>query len=98
VVIGAVLGWLYDRRAERTRDPEMMKRMGVLMATGLIVGDSLLNVAFAGLIAGTNSPAPIAILGEEVSALSILAGVAMFALVLVWLYRGTARAGVGGID
>jgi putative OPT family oligopeptide transporter len=98
VVIGAVLGWLYDRRADRARDPEMMKRMGVLMATGLIVGDSLLNVAFAGVIAGTGNAAPIAILGEEVSTLSIAAGVVMFALTLVWLYRGTAAAGGGGID
>ena len=27
--------------------------MGVLLATGLIVGDSLLNVAFAGIVAAT---------------------------------------------
>ena len=51
VVIGSVLGLLYDRRAARGANPEFAKRMGVLLATGMIVGDSLLNVAFAGVVA-----------------------------------------------
>ena len=38
VVVGAVLGKLYDRRAERSRDPRITKRMGVLLATGLHEG------------------------------------------------------------
>ena len=41
IVIGAVIGQLYDRCAERARNPEFAKRMGVLLATGFIVGDSL---------------------------------------------------------
>jgi putative OPT family oligopeptide transporter len=96
VVIGAVLGWLYDRRADRTAtDPEATKRMGVLMATGLIVGDSLLNVAFAGLIAGTGEASPIALVEEGFSWAALLAGVAVFAAMLVWMYKRARRAGVG---
>ena len=51
IPVGAVLGWLYDRWAERAGNPEFAKRMGVLMATGLIVGESLFGVAFAGIVA-----------------------------------------------
>jgi uncharacterized oligopeptide transporter (OPT) family protein len=40
VVVGAVLGWFYNRWALRQRDAERAERMGVLVATGLIVGDS----------------------------------------------------------
>src|SRR6185295_630119 len=63
VVIGSVLGKLYDRRAAKSRDPGFTKRMGVLLATGLIVGDSLLNVAFAGVVAARGNGSPIDLVG-----------------------------------
>ncbi|HEY0087087.1 MAG TPA: oligopeptide transporter, OPT family [Allosphingosinicella sp.] len=93
VVIGAVLGKLYDRRAERAADPEAAKRMGVLMATGLIVGDSLLNVLFAGVVAGTGSGSPLALVGDDFAVPGILLGTLVFAALLAWLYRRTAREG-----
>jgi putative OPT family oligopeptide transporter len=93
VVIGAVLGKLYDRRAERAVDPERAKRMGVLMATGLIVGDSLLNVAFAGVIAGTGNPAPVALVGEHFETIAAIAGTIVFAVLLAWIYRRVRISG-----
>ncbi|HEY7810399.1 MAG TPA: oligopeptide transporter, OPT family [Allosphingosinicella sp.] len=93
VVIGAVLGKLYDRRAERAADPEAAKRMGVLMATGLIVGDSLLNVAFAGVVAGTGSGSPLAVVGDDFAGTAIILGTLVFAALLWLLYRRTAREG-----
>jgi putative OPT family oligopeptide transporter len=93
VVIGAVLGKLYDSHAERAADPELAKRMGVLMATGLIVGDSLLNVAFAGVVAGTGSGSPIAIVGDEFAGTAIILGTLVFAGLLYWLYRRSGREG-----
>ncbi|MDQ4087290.1 MAG: oligopeptide transporter, OPT family [Pseudomonadota bacterium] len=92
VVIGAVLGKLYDRRAERARYPQSTKRMGVLLATGMIVGDSLLNVAFAGVVAASGSGSPIALVGEEFETFGLLAGLVAFAALLAWLYRYTSRA------
>ncbi|HWT11731.1 MAG TPA: oligopeptide transporter, OPT family [Allosphingosinicella sp.] len=92
VVTGAVLGKLYDRRAERAEHPKFTKRMGVLLATGLIVGDSLLNVAFAGVVAATGSGSPIAVVGDEFETVALLAGLAVFATLLAWLYRFTARS------
>jgi putative OPT family oligopeptide transporter len=94
VVVGAVLGKLYDRRAERTSDPRRTKRMGVLLATGLIVGDSLLNVAFAGVVWGTEDPGAIALVGDDFAPYAILIGLAVFIGLLAWLYRFTARMAV----
>jgi putative OPT family oligopeptide transporter len=92
VVIGAVLGKLYDRRAERAAHPIFTKRMGVLLATGLIVGDSLLNVAFAGVVAATGDPAAIALAGGSFATPALIGGLLVFAAMLAWLYRRAAAA------
>jgi putative OPT family oligopeptide transporter len=92
VVIGAVLGRLYNRRAARMAHPEFAKRMGVLLATGLIVGDSLLNVAFAGIVAATGDPGAIALAGADFAPYALIAGVLAFVAMLAWLYRHTRRA------
>ncbi|WP_114954725.1 OPT family oligopeptide transporter [Sphingosinicella terrae] len=91
VVIGAVLGKLYDRRAERSANPEFAKRMGVLLATGLIVGDSLLNVAFAGIVYYADEGAPLALVGPEFAPIALVAGTLVFVTLLALLYRSTAR-------
>jgi putative OPT family oligopeptide transporter len=92
VALGAVLGLLYDRRAARARDPQFSKRMGVLLATGLIVGDSLLNVAFAGVVASSGTGSPLALVGEGFATYAILLGLLVFAALLAFLYRYTRRA------
>ncbi len=92
VVVGAVLGWLYDRRAERSsRDPEAMKRMGVLMATGMIVGESLFGVALAGLVVGTGTDTPLAVVGDEFGLIATIGGALVFAALVAWLYRQSAK-------
>ncbi len=92
VVVGAVLGWFYDRRADRSsRDPEAMKRMGVLMATGMIVGESLFGVALAGLVVGTGSDTPLAVVGDEFGLIATVGGTLIFAALVTWLYRQSAR-------
>jgi putative OPT family oligopeptide transporter len=50
VVIGAVIGYFYDLWADRTKNPEHPKRLAVLVASGMIVGESLFGVLNAGLI------------------------------------------------
>ena len=92
VSIGAALGWFYDRWADRrTRDPEVPKRLGVLVATGMIVGESLWNVAFAGIVYGTNSDAPLALAGPGWAPAAMLAGPIAFVALTVWLYHYTRR-------
>ncbi|MGB5078803.1 MAG: oligopeptide transporter, OPT family [Sphingorhabdus sp.] len=89
IVVGALLGHRYEAWAERQADPETAKRRGVLMATGLIVGESLFGVLFAGIVAGTGSDAPLALVGEGFAGAATWIGIAAFVLVLAWLYRST---------
>ena len=90
VPIGALIGWSYNRWAVRQRDPAFAERMGVLAATGLIVGESLWGVAFAGIAAATGSSTPLALVGANGYAAPV--GALVCALALVWFYRRTRKA------
>ena len=92
VVLGAILGAIYDRWADRTRDVEGARRMGVLMATGMIVGESLFGVLFAGVVAGTGSDAPLALVGPGFVTPALFLGLGVFGALVVWLYRASQRA------
>ncbi len=87
VVIGAVIGWTYERRR---RDP-VSQRMGVLLASGFIVGESLFGVLLAGLIVATGSGAPLALIGEGHEGAAMAAGTLIVIALLVGLYRWTAK-------
>ncbi|MDF7775170.1 oligopeptide transporter, OPT family [Sphingomonas sp. AOB5] len=91
IPVGALIGHFYDRWAKRTANPEFAERMGVLAATGLIVGESLFGVTFAGIVAATGSDAPLALAPESFAHIAELAApVAFFGL--VWLlYRNTKK-------
>ncbi len=90
VVVGAVIGHLYDKAADRRAEAEGAKRLGVLTATGMIVGESLWNVVFAGIVYESGTETPLALVdGFETPAL--IAGTLLFALVTWWLYRRTRR-------
>ncbi|ESQ74645.1 OPT family oligopeptide transporter [Asticcacaulis sp. AC402] len=65
VIVGAIAGWLYNRfvhgKTINGKDwGETAKRLGVLVASGFIVGESLLKVGLAGIIVLTENPAPFA--------------------------------------
>ena len=81
VIVGALLGHLYNRWAAKQSSPDFAERIGVLTATGLIVGDSLFNVAYAGIVAATNNPDALAKFGENPYATPM--GLVLFG-VLVW--------------
>lgn len=91
VVVGAVLGWFYDRAADRTRNPEFVKRMGVLMATGMIVGDSLFGVFYAGVVYETGAESPLALVGPEFAPLALAGGTLAFLALTEALYIFTRR-------
>ncbi|MHA6717929.1 OPT family oligopeptide transporter [Sphingomonas sp. RS6] len=91
VVLGAVIGWFYDRAADRARDPEFVKRMGVLMATGMIVGDSLFGVLYAGLVYETGSEAPLALVGPDFAPYALAGGTIAFLVLTGLLYAYTRR-------
>jgi putative OPT family oligopeptide transporter len=93
VILGTVIGHLYDRRAAQARDPDMHKRMGVLAASGMIVGESIFGVVLAGLIVASGRSEPLALVGDGFATAAIPLGIAGFAAVLALIYRLAGRAG-----
>jgi putative OPT family oligopeptide transporter len=88
IPVGAFLGWTYDKWADRTaKNPEFAKRLGVLMATGLIVGESLFGVVFAGIVGATDNDSPLALVEDFAWAVPL--GLVLFAGALAWLYALT---------
>ncbi|WBH17504.1 OPT family oligopeptide transporter [Sphingomonas radiodurans] len=92
VVLGALVGAAYDRWSDRTSDPELARRMGTLTATGMIVGESLWGVAFAGIVAASGTNAPLAVVGDGFAPVALIGGTILFLGLIGWLYRGTRAA------
>ncbi|RYG08476.1 MAG: oligopeptide transporter, OPT family, partial [Caulobacteraceae bacterium] len=93
LVIGAVAGWLYERSVRSTRYAEVAKRMGVLLASGLIVGESLFGVITAGVIVATRNDNPFGMIPEGMAWPAMLVGLVAFVVLSVGLYawvRGKA--------
>ena len=71
-------------------NPGRAERLGTLVASGLIVGESLWGVLNAGLIVGTGKDAPIGLLPADFALAPIL-GVVGFVAAIVWLYGWMLR-------
>ena len=93
VAIGALVGWIYDKQVEKGRHAEVLKRMGVLLASGLIVGESLMGILVAALVVVTGKQEPIALVGETFEPIAGWLGAGVFAVVVVLLYLYSARKG-----
>ena len=85
VVIGAVLSYWYTRRTQASRNPERAERLGTLVASGLIVGESLWGVLNAGLIVALSNDAPLGLVPETFRPGPWL-GIALFVALIVLLY------------
>ena len=90
VVVGAVISHWYDRRARAMPNPDRAERLGTLVASGLIVGESIWGVINAGLIVAFSKDAPIGIVPEDFAPAPWL-GVLGFVGIIVWLYGWMLR-------
>jgi putative OPT family oligopeptide transporter len=100
VPLGAMLGWFYDKWAARQPNPEFAQRMGVLLATGLIVGESIMGVIYASIVAATQADAPLALVAENPWAgpLSIVVFLVVILGFYAWTKREAAVPAVAGDD
>ena len=87
IPVGAFIGYLYNKWAARAPDPAFAERLGVLMATGLIVGESLFGVAFAAIVGATDNDSPLALVEDFAWAVPL--GLVAFAGSIAWLYMKT---------
>ena len=93
IVVGAVVGWYFDKRAERGAKPEATKQLGVLLASGMIVGESIIGVIIAAIVVFSGKGAPLALVGDGFGTAAIWIGGIAFVAVNVALYRWVARLG-----
>ena len=98
VIIGAVLSHWYDKRTRAMPNPERAERLGTLVASGLIVGESIWGVLNAGLIVGLSNDAPIALVAAEFALapwLGVLGFVAVIVALYGWMLRRSAAMAKG---
>ena len=93
IVVGAIVGWYFDKRAERGPKPESTKQLGVLLASGMIVGESIIGVIIAAIVVFSGKGAPLALVGDGFGTAAIWIGGIAFVAVNVALYRWVARLG-----
>ena len=94
IPIGALLGVVHDRWAAKQADPEGAKRMGTLAATGLIVGESLWGVVYAGIVGFSGEESPLAFVPDSFESIAYWLGPVVFAAVtaaMYWYSRKAAR-------
>jgi putative OPT family oligopeptide transporter len=91
VIIGAFVGWFWDRRAEATPRPATRKQLGVLLASGMIVGEGLFGVALAALTVFSGKDAPLAVVGDSFAGAALWIGGIGFVLASYALYRWLAK-------
>ena len=93
VVVGAVAGWMFERRADTRPRAEATKQLGVLLASGMIVGEGLVGVAVAALVAFSGQDYPLSLVGDAFANNgAVWLGGIVFAGVSYLLYRYIGRA------
>jgi putative OPT family oligopeptide transporter len=90
VVVGALVSHWYNGRVQSTHNPARAERLGTLVASGLIVGESIWGVVNAGLIVGLAKDAPIGLVPENFAPAPWL-GVVLFVAAIVWVYGWMLR-------
>jgi len=93
LALGAILGWLIDRRLAPRPDADRARRRGVLLASGFIVGESLVGVAMAAIIGATGNQSALALVGDGFAGVAAWLGLAVFLAVAVWFARLTLKRG-----
>jgi len=92
VVVGSVVGWYFERRADRGANPVRVKQLGVLLASGLIVGEGLIGVLIAALVAFSGKDFPLSVVSDSFADMdAVVIGTAVFTLTVVLMYRWVAR-------
>src|SRR5204863_8977996 len=91
IVVEAVAVGFYDRRADRTSKPEAAKQLGVLLASGLIVGEGIIQVVIAVIKSLSSKPAPLALVGPRFETAGIVLGGVTFAAMTLIRYRWILR-------
>jgi putative OPT family oligopeptide transporter len=97
IVVGTIVGYIFDRGADRTPKPESTKQLGVLLASGLIVGESIIGVVLSAIVVFSGIAAPFSLGSADGpwfwKPAGIIIGGLAFAGIGFLLYRWILRMG-----
>ncbi|HYP84660.1 OPT family oligopeptide transporter [Variovorax sp.] len=105
LVFGALLSWGVARAlrrrtpaagADRAAFAEAAQRRGVLLASGLIVGESLMGIGLAALIGATGNDAPLAQVDESFAQPAQWLGLLVFVVLCALFWRRVLSPGAPG--
>ncbi len=88
LIVGALLSWL---TAQATRSDEAAGRRGLLLASGFIVGESLVGILLAAIIGATGRQNALALVGPEFAPIATVLGTVCFAAVCAGFARSIVR-------
>ncbi len=94
VAVGAFIGWAYERWTRNDVQADVAQRLGVLLASGLIVGESLFGVLLAGIVVATRRSDPLSLVSDAFAGWANVLGSVGFIALTVGVYaslRGRAR-------
>jgi uncharacterized oligopeptide transporter (OPT) family protein len=91
-VLGTVIGHVWNKMALGTQRPEFTERLGVLLATGLVVGDSIAGLIYAGAVGALGDPERLSVVGESFAPVAEWIAVVAFIALLVAVYARTKAA------
>jgi putative OPT family oligopeptide transporter len=91
IVVGAIVGWFFDRAADHMPKPKATKDLGVLLASGLIVGESTIGVVLSAIVVFSGVAAPLALVSPEFETAGKIIGGLAFAVIGFLLYRWILR-------
>lgn len=98
IAIGGVLGWLAERRLRSNTDQGQRKeavantrRRGVLLASGFLVGESVVGVLLAGADLTAGEGSSLALVGPDFHAVAVGLGAAVFVASLAVYFRIVSR-------
>jgi putative OPT family oligopeptide transporter len=86
IVVGTLAGAAFERRADRTRNPKSARQLGVLLASGMIVGESLIGVLLAALVVFSGKDDPLSLAGADYARTALWVGGCAFVVALGALY------------
>ncbi len=91
IVVGTIVGWLYERAADRAAKPDAAKQLGVLLASGLIVGEGIIGVVISAIVVFSGKDAPLSLVGPSYGTAGIFVGGIAFVVIAFMLYRWVLR-------
>jgi hypothetical protein len=95
IVVGAIAGWFFDRAADRSARPDAAKQLGVLLASGLIVGEGIIGVVLSAIVVFSGKDAPLGLVGPSFQTPAVFIGGIAFAAIGFLLYRWILRMSAG---